>query len=59
MTPVGIENDSWQLYNLSEDPAELNDLAAEYPKKLKELIGAWVEYAERNSVILPDVMIGY
>ena len=39
VTPVGIENDRWQLYNLSEDPAELNDLAAEYPKKLEELIG--------------------
>ncbi|SVC87157.1 uncharacterized protein METZ01_LOCUS340011 [marine metagenome] len=59
VTPVGIENDSWQLYNLSEDPTELNHLAAEYPKKLKELISARVEYAERNSVILPDVMSGY
>jgi len=59
VTPVGIENDRWQLYNLSEDPAELNDLAAEYPKKHEELIGTWVEYAERNNVILSNVMSGY
>ena len=59
MTPVGIENDSWQLYNLSEDPAELNDLSGEYPSKLGELRSAWVDYAERNNVILPNVMSGY
>ena len=58
-TPSGIENDRWQLYNLSEDPAELNDLSGEYPSKLEELRSAWVDYAERNNVLLPNVMSGY
>jgi arylsulfatase A-like enzyme len=32
-------NDSrpWELYDLSRDPAELNDLATEFPEKVKEL----------------------
>jgi arylsulfatase A-like enzyme len=29
--------DVWELYNLNEDPTELNDLAKKYPEKLKEL----------------------
>ena len=28
---------NWELYNISEDPAELNNLARQQPKKVKEL----------------------
>jgi len=29
--------DSWELYNLKDDPTEMVDLAAKYPEKVKEL----------------------
>jgi arylsulfatase A-like enzyme len=35
----------WQLYDLSIDPLEKNDLALQEPEKLEELIKDWDEYA--------------
>jgi len=37
--PFDGSNDAraWELYDLSRDPAELNDLATEFPDKVKEL----------------------
>ncbi|MBK8037839.1 MAG: sulfatase-like hydrolase/transferase [Verrucomicrobiaceae bacterium] len=32
---------AWELYDLSQDPAELNDLATEFPDKVKELSEAF------------------
>ena len=34
---VRLNGGEWQLYNMKEDPTELNDLAAEMPEKVKEL----------------------
>lgn len=34
---VKLNNEDWELYNLKEDPTEINDLAAENPEKVKEL----------------------
>jgi len=31
----------WELYNLSEDPTELNDLAPEHPEKVEQLNAKW------------------
>jgi arylsulfatase len=50
--PVGTSE--WQLYNLKDDPGEINDLAAKYPDKLTELIGLWENYAEETGVVLPE-----
>jgi arylsulfatase len=44
----------WQLYDLSTDPAETNDLALVHPEILREMAGYWDEYASKNNVILPD-----
>lgn len=46
---------SWQLYNLAEDPAELNDLSAKHPEKVEELKVEWQKYAQEVGVqtILP------
>ena len=33
-----------RLYNLAEDPAEQNDLSAQYPEKLKVMLAAWDEW---------------
>ena len=36
-----FEQDRWELYHVDEDFAELHDLAAERPEKLRELIERW------------------
>lgn len=50
-----IKMDTWQLYNLAEDPSEMNDLAEQYPEKLAEMVALWDEYASSNGVIIPDI----
>ena len=55
LTSVGnFENDVWQLYHVDVDRAESNDLASEYPEKLKEMIDIWFEEAEANFVLPLD-----
>jgi len=44
----------WELFNLTADPAERKDLAAEHPDKLKELLAIWDGYVRTNNVILPN-----
>lgn len=43
----GHQDDKWELYNLAEDPVELEDLSSEYPEKTKELIELYRNWAER------------
>jgi arylsulfatase len=50
--PSGIGD--WQLYDLSTDPAEINDLASAHPDIRDQMAGHWDEYARANNVILPD-----
>jgi arylsulfatase len=42
----------WELFDLSRDPGETNDLSVEYPEKLAELVASWEEYARLNGVVL-------
>src|SRR5690349_13669833 len=42
--------DVWELYNLNEDFAETQDLAAKHPDKLEELKKLWDEQAWSNNV---------
>jgi arylsulfatase A-like enzyme len=51
--PIPFGNDDWQLYDLSKDPAELNDLSQERPKLRKEMIGIWKQYSKDVGVVLP------
>jgi arylsulfatase len=44
----------WQLYDLKTDPAEMSDVADEYPKVRNRLVGHWREYADKNNVIMPS-----
>jgi arylsulfatase A-like enzyme len=55
--PYGKGN--WQLYDLSRDLAEANNLAQVMPNKVAELIEIWNEYASANQVVLPDWVSGY
>jgi arylsulfatase len=40
----------WELYNLAEDRSETNNLAGEYPDKVRELDSLWNAWAERCNV---------
>jgi arylsulfatase B len=37
----GRNDPSWQLFHLSDDPGEVNDLAGKHPERLAELVTAW------------------
>lgn len=41
----------WQLYDLSRDRGEIEDLAATHPEKFDELLGLWRAYVEETGVI--------
>jgi arylsulfatase A-like enzyme len=55
----GIKTGIWQLYNLAEDPVEMNDLAEQHPEKLAEMLAHWKNYEQENGVIFPDTTSGY
>ena len=42
---------NWELYNLTQDPGETNDLATTSPKVLQEMIDHYSEYAEQVGVL--------
>ncbi len=44
----------WELFNITADPSERNDLAKKNPEKTKELLALWTTYAKENNVILPS-----
>lgn len=45
----------WELYDLSKDRAELNDLADSYPERVERLSEMWQRWAERTGVLpFPD-----
>lgn len=48
---VAGPNKKWQLYNLANDKSELNDLAAEYPDKVKTMSALWDEWATKHHVL--------
>ena len=49
----------WQLYNLSSDPGEVDDLATEHPEMVDELASAWGAFARENGVIRPSEPVAY
>lgn len=54
LTPPHGDGTTWTLYNMETDVAELHDLSAVYPAKLKELIGLWNDYAKAVGYIQSD-----
>ena len=51
--PEPLGNDDWQLYDLSKDPGELNDLSQQFPEIRSDMIEIWDQYATETGVILP------
>jgi arylsulfatase A-like enzyme len=49
-----LDRESWELYNIAEDPAESHDVAAEYPDRLRGLIDLWWGEAEKYKVLPLD-----
>jgi arylsulfatase len=41
----------WELYNLKDDPAEMNDLGGEQPERLEQMVAMWEQYKTDNKVI--------
>lgn len=41
----------WELYNVEADPAESQDLAAQQPELMKEMIAHWEEYYAETGMI--------
>lgn len=41
----------WELYDISKDRSELNDVSADFPEIVKELSDEWDRLAEANGVI--------
>jgi arylsulfatase len=48
--PRPFDQDKWELYNINEDWTEINDVAAQYPDKLKELQALFDSEAKVNNV---------
>ncbi len=55
--PHGTEE--WELYNLKEDPSQLNDLASSQANKMLELKAEWDVYAKQYNLTLPNEKVGY
>jgi hypothetical protein len=49
-----FDHDVWQLFHTDEDRSEAHDLAEQEPEKLKQLVDAWFEEAERYDVLPLD-----
>ena len=44
--------DRWELYDLTEDRSESDDLSGDYPQRVEQMKDQWQEWAE-NSDVLP------
>jgi arylsulfatase A-like enzyme len=49
-----FNDDDWELYNVDADRAEVNNLAAEQPDKVRELVNIWFSEAGANGAFPLD-----
>ena len=45
----------WELFNLASDPGETQNLAADEPERLVQMIASYQDFETENGVIPPDV----
>jgi len=45
------QDTTWRLYHINEDESEINDLAAKFPDKVKDLERRWRQWAIANHVL--------
>jgi arylsulfatase A-like enzyme len=48
---VAMFKGEWELYDLSKDRAEVNNLAAKYPKRVQELAARYQQWADEVGVV--------
>jgi arylsulfatase len=59
-SPIGpdeldeLETEAWELYNITEDPTESHNVAAQHPQKLRELVAQWWVEAGKYGVLPID-----
>jgi arylsulfatase A-like enzyme len=46
--------DEWELYDITSDPSEANNLASKHPQRVRELVDRWYDEADRNQVLPLD-----
>ena len=46
---------TWQLYDLSRDPGEIDDLAEAEPDRLAGLLADWSAYVEATGVLIVNL----
>ncbi|VVT50908.1 uncharacterized protein SAPINGB_P002920 [Magnusiomyces paraingens] len=46
-----VEENSWKLFNIREDPGEVHDLSSKYPEKFDELLEGWEDYKKNYNVL--------
>ncbi len=49
-----FDNDTWELFNISEDFSEVHDLASANPQKLQDMIDLWFDQAGKYNVLPLD-----
>jgi arylsulfatase len=49
--PKPFGSGEWELFDLSKDPAEMNDLSKINPEKREEMIALWEKYKKENGVL--------
>jgi arylsulfatase len=47
--------EGWQLFNIADDPGEVDDRSAQEPDRKKALIAAWESYGRDVGVVMPSV----
>lgn len=45
---ITADENAWELYDMEEDPSEINNLAAKYPDKVKTMAAIWEKEAQRT-----------
>ncbi|MCZ6673887.1 MAG: arylsulfatase [Verrucomicrobia bacterium] len=49
--PPPFGKGEWELFNLKEDPAEVNDLSARHPERVASMAVMWEQYKTDNGVL--------
>jgi arylsulfatase len=49
--PKPFGKGEWELFDLKQDPAEMNDLSGKHPDRLKKMIARWEQYKRDNGVL--------
>ena len=52
-------DNTWKLYNLREDPRELNDLSQNNPEQLNKMVALYDQYAKEKNIVPGDPAYGF